>query len=542
MLLNIKKLFIIFCFFVTAVCLYSQTEKKSFLNIILADDLVFDDIRFLSLEAGIPFLSFSPPLSPYELKRFLNFIDENNLSQAGTDAYNRVLDRIDPKKPPISWSDELFGVSLNFITTIEGKIRFNEDISWEGDLGKVSPLISFPLQFFFTDYVQMYIEPVISVKSRSFGTDIFFTNLPDDFNPKYWALRSFASAGGSWWNFFIGRDHLYWGSGHTGSLSFSNDTPYYDFAKVSFFTRYFKYSFIVNHMPLKLNSFNKTNLISETSNWTSDSNKSINRYFYLHRLDVNILNKITVSAMEGLITGNSPPELRFLNPLSIYHSLYALDDYDQTKGSNIGSFFSVEINWNIFKPLAVYGQFVMNEVSLPSEKDRGEDLPPNGLGFLAGVHFSLPINSWGSLYYLEFIYTDPYLYILSSPFCSFIQQDYHYYLTGHSRDTISLTAGARFFNNDSLSFLSKFSWIARGQHNSDGVRWDWSNENNEYDEKTPSGIAENKFLLSLETEWKPLSWLALKAGITGIISNNNKHESGSSELGGQAWLSAEITY
>ena len=540
--MNIKKTIIFFCFFMAALCLHSQAEKKSFYNVILADDPVFDDIRFLSLEAGIPFLSFSPPLSAHELKNFLNFIDDNNLSQAGRNAYNRILNRITPVMPSISWSDELFAFSFNITSTLEGEIRFNQNISWEDELNKVSPLVSFPLQFFFSEYIQMYIEPVISVKSRSRGSDNFYLNLPEDFNQEYWALRSFGTAGGSWWNLFVGRDHLYWGSAHSGSLSFSNDTPYYDIAKVSFFSRYFKYSFIVNHMPLKLNSFKNPSLVSETTNWIPDGNKSMNRYLYLHRIDINVLNKITISAMEGIIAGNAPLELRYLNPLNIYHSLSPWADYERVHGSNVSSFFSAEINWNIIKPLAVYAQFAMNEVSIQTEIDRGDDLPPNGLGYLAGIHFSLPINSWGSLYYLEFIYTDPYLYILSNTFSSFIQHDYHYYLMGHSRDTISLTAGASFFNYDTLRFLSKFSWITSGEHNKNKLIWDWNNSNNEYFEKTPTGIAESKFLLTFETEWKPLSWLVLKAGITGIVSNNNNHKKGSRESGGQAWFSAGIAY
>jgi len=536
-----KKAVLLITFLIFAALLYSQH-----LNIVSTGDPVLEDIRYVSLESGIPFLSFSPPLSSNEVRNFLNFVDENALSQAGRNAYSRILNAINPKMPPLSWSDEVFSVSFNIKAVLEGKARFNKDITWEGNLANISPLISFPLQFFFSKYVQMYIEPNISVKSRDHGDGLFFYNLPMDFSTQYWPFRSFASAGGSWWNFFIGRDHLYWGTGHTGSLIFSNDSTYYDFAKVSLFSRYFKYSFTLNHMPLKLNK----SLIDNFSSIDKDERKSINRYFYLHRIDVNILRKVSISIMEGIMSGNSPLEIRFINPLVIFHSLYAWTDYDRwsfnssensENGSMIGSFLSFEINLNIIKSLSVYGQFVMNELSLRGEKEKEPDLPPNGMGYLAGINFSHPINSWGSIYYLEFIYTDPYLYILSSPFCSFIQQDHHNYLIGHSRDTMSLTFGAKFFNNDALNLSGSFSWVASGAHNRVGLKWDWD-RGETYNEKTPSGTAENKFILSLGAEWNPLSWLALKAGITGIISLNNKHIDGVREAGGQASLSVGFKY
>ena len=541
-LIKIFKISFLFLFVLTSSFLYSQNQR---LHMISAGDPILEDIRYVSLEAGVSFLAYTPPLSPNEVRNFLNFVDENNLSEAGIDAYYRILNRLAPEMPKLSWSDKNFAVSFNIKSEIEGKVRFNKDVSWEGNFADVSPLLSFPIQFFFSKYVQMLVEPNISVKSRDHGSGLFYHNIPLDFSTQYWPFRAFASAGGSWWNFFIGREHLYWGTGNTGSLVFSNDSTYYDFAKLTLFSRYLKYSFTLNHMPLKLNS----NLM-DISSVNEDEKKSVNRYFYLHRIDINILKKVSISLMEGIMSGNSPLEIRFLNPLVIFHSLYAWTDYDRWNfnsesnkedGSMIGSFFSLEVNWNIVRPLSVYGQFVMNELSLPGEKAKEANLPPNGLGFLAGIQLSFPVKTWGSVYFLEFIFTDPYLYILSSPFCSFIQQDYHYYLIGHSRDTMSLTLGARFFNKDVLSLSGSFSWVASGSHNSTSLKWDWG-RGATFKEKTPSGIAQNKLMLSFGSEWNPFSWFVLKAGITGIISLNNNYIEGSRKVGGQAFLSVGFKY
>jgi hypothetical protein len=142
---------------------------------------------------------------------------------------------------------------------------------------------------------------------------------------------------------------------------------------------------------------------------------------------------------------------------------------------------------------------------------------------------------------LEFIYTDPYLNILSSPFGSFIQQDSNYYLLAHSRDTISITAGTEFSNNSTLKFYGSFSWISSGEHNKDGLKWNWDKTPDVYNERTPTGIAENKLILNLGAQFNPFSSLVLNADISGIASLNNKHVH-NNEFGVQAALSIGFKY
>jgi len=510
---------------------------------ILTGEDILNDIRYLSLETGKSFLSFSPPLAPGEIKNFLNSIDESSLTQPAKDAYYRIQNRLTPKAR-LSYNNKIFSAFLNINLTLEGKTRFNNDILWYPRYRESVPLFSFPIRFFFSDYVQLYIEPGKTASPDESG----YTNFPTDFSSEYMPVRSFAAAGGSWWNFHIGRDRLFWGSSHTGSLTFSDNDALFDFARLSFFSPYFKYSLLINQLPLKLPfDRNNNNLFKNPDDYEEEYFMRITeRYFYLHRIDATFFNKLNIGVMEGVMVGNSSIELRYLNPLILFHSLYAWHDYnnwipedvDDAGRHMIGSFFSVEINWNIVKSLAVYGQFVMNELNV----DEGGQQPPNELGYIAGIHYTHSFNKWGSLFYLEFIYTDPYLYILSSPYASFIQQDWYYKFIGYPRDTISLTAGAEFFNNENLSFSGSFSWISSGEHNKDGLlKYDWEQSEQAYDEKTPSGIAENKFILSFTAKWKPLPYLVLKANIAGIISLNNNNTDVNA-MGGQASLSASFQY
>jgi len=548
-----KKIIIYLILLFLAVNLYGQR-----FNIFNTGDTILDDIRYLSVASGKSFLSFSPPLSPDEIRNFLNSIDAETLSQNNRNVYNRILSRLTPSLPFLSWSHEnYFSASLNFDFTLEAKVRFNADVSWDSWDSAIVPLIKFPLQFFFFNVLHLFIEPAIGLRPGIPNTGMFYTNIPIDsyhFNVEYWPFRAFVAAGGSWWNFQIGKDHLYWGSAHTGSMVFSNNSIFYDYARLSFFNKYFKYSFIINHMPLYLSNPNNPNgfLIDDTlfqippAGWSDpENNSSIHRYLYLHRIDVNLFERLSLSIMEGAMVGNSPLELRYLNPLLIFHSIYAWVDYEKwgpNGGDMVGSILSAEINWNIIKSFSFYGQFIMNQFALPGEIAAESNQPPNGMGFLAGVNFAHSFNTWNSIFFLEFIYTDPYLNMLGSPFSSFIQQNIDYYLISHSRDTISLTAGAEFFNNSSLQLTGRFTWIASGEHNKNGLKWDWEVTEQAFNETTPSGTAENKFILSLGAGWKPYSWLSLNASITGIVSLNNAHISGNIQTGGQASLSVNIRY
>jgi len=553
--------FIFFLVFILIAGTGFSQQVNSPYSMILSGDPVLDDILFLSLDSGIPFLSFAPPLPPGEIRDFIDKINENELSQPAIEAYYRILDRLSPSAR-ISFTGSRASAFLDIDLITEVKVRFNQEISWYPHKYANEPFLGFTFQFFFVDSLQLYFEPTFHVKSMSPNdhryTDGYFdSNIPYkryDFSVNYWPMKAFASVGGSWWNFYIGRDHLSWGTSHSGGLVYSDNMQFYDFAYLSLFSPFIKYSVIINHLPLYMNY----NLFDgePPPGWDDPgNNRSNHRYFYLHRLDFTVFSKASVSLMEGVMVGNSPLELRYLNPMIVFHSMYPWRDYGKWEpgenigeGSTIGAFFSLEVNWNITEQLAVYGQFVMNQFALWLESADVPDQPPNSLGYLAGAHYTHSFNTWGSLFYFEFVYTSPYAYILSSPYSSFIKMinishNYHISLLGHSRDTVLLTAGAEFFNADkTLYFSGNFTWIASGELNKGGVFWIYSEASEAFSAKSPTGVAENKFILSLDAKWQLYSWLGFGASITGIYAVNNKHKAGSNAAGGQMSFSVSLNY
>ena len=539
-----KKLFACLTFLIATASLFS-------FDMILADDPVLEDLRFLSLKSGNSFLSFTPPLAPAEIKKFLDSINEADLTQSAREAYYRVLQRLAPVSR-ISYSNENFSLLLDINTVLEARARFNSDISWFPRYQHVTPFISVPIRGSFVNTIQLYLEPIFAMTLAEYGRGAFNVNVPIEYgHMNHEAVRrAFAAAGGDWWNFQIGRDRLFWGTGHTGSLTFSDNSPHFDFARLSLFSSTVKYSVIVNQLPLRLSRglFDEEWWQYNADNESLNINRTIlQRYFYLRRLDFRLFNRVSIGLMEGIMVGNSPFELRYLNPLMFFHGLFAWDDFPTwgpDDGHMVGSFASLEINWNIARNLAVYGQFVMNEFTLPGETDGH----PNAMGWMAGVQFAHSFNRWGSVSFLEFIYTDPYLSILSSPFASFIQMDRsgNYYFIGYPRDTIALTLGTNFFYKNILNFYGSFSWISSGQHNNNddtnGLTWNWERGPRAINSRTPTGTAENRFILSLGSGWRPHTQVLLRANITGIVSLNNSHISGNNQIGGQVSFSAGFQY
>ena len=559
------QIIILLFFLFTVGNIFSQDAQRSALfDMILVGDPVLEDLRFLSLSSGRPFLSFSPPLAPAEIRNFLDTIDEELLSAPAREAFHRLRRRLTPQAN-LSTSHGVFTAFFNINSTIKARTRFNSDVDEYPQNPNIAPFLAFPVRFFFADNLQFHIEPSVTMRPTEYRLDTFDLNIPTSYDTyeETMPLRAFAAAGGDWWNFQIGRDRLFWGTGRMGSLMFSDNSQQFTFARFSVFAPMFKYSLIVNQMPLRLSRSNlfDTNHEDYREAWWSGPNltQSNQRYFYLHRIDFTLFNRVSIGIMEGVMVGNSSIELRYLTPLMLFHSLFSWEYYDRWDppfegerwrnhryGNCVtGSIFSVEVNWHIARNLAVYGQFVMNEFATPGERRSDPNQPPNALGYMLGIQFARSFNTWASIFFLEFIYTDPFMGILSSPFASFIQQNRYgqVYHIGFQRDTIALTLGADFFNSGTLNFSGKFSWIASGEHNKfNRVIWNWQRSPEASGETAPSGTAEHKFILSVGAGWRPLSWLALNTEITGIVAHNNNHVSGARALGGQTSFSVSFRY
>jgi hypothetical protein len=485
-----------------------------------------EDLRFLVREGGVSFTSFTPPFSGNEIRTILEDIDPDGLSGPGTAAYDRLAKALNP---PLALPGRLFNLNFRIQAAPELRLRTNDEVYWTRGIHDSPAFLKIPVNLYFTDYLLLNAEPALTSEPASYEDEgaRLTTNIPYlpervDLNLP---LRAFAAAAGPWWSFQIGRDRLSFGPGNTGNLALSDTPDFYDFARLSFFSPFFKYSFLISQMPLSTEALFSPGFGPASP---GELTHTTQRYLYMHRIDARFFRRLSLGFTEGIMVGNSPPELRFFTPLGLFHSFFAWSDYESWQGtgprgsagegSMVGSLFSVDLEWALMPNWALYGQFVMNEFSTSYEKKQWPDAqPPNGLGYLAGLEYRRSLNSWRASFYGEAVYTDPYLYVLSSPFASFIsmrrlpelgKKEPRYRWIGHpsGRDTLLIALGADFLK-EPWDFSLGVSFTRRGEHT---IRWDWSLGKDSFDEISPTGRPENILTAQGEMTWTFLPGFSLK--------------------------------
>jgi hypothetical protein len=195
---------------------------------------------------------------------------------------------------------------------------------------------------------------------------------------------------------------------------------------------------------------------------------------------------------------------------------------------------------------------MMNEIAFVTEKD-DPNIQPNAMGWMLGIEYARAWRRWALSLYLEGLYTDPYLYIMESPFASFItmrrlsqsvkpefgagrqyaNEKLRYQWIGHSegRDTIMGALGASLYN-DKLSLAFETSFARKGEHD---INWDWEDGAEAYDERTPTGTPLNRLIFSIESIWQAADFISIQSYAAQSLYWNFNHQRGdfeaSSEVG-----------
>ena len=517
---------------------------------ISAGDPLLEDLRAIVRSQGKSFLSLTPPLSRDEILAILDGIDPDLLTPPLRLRYEHILDNL---FPALIYEDDNYAFAVHLKAALEGRYRSNKLIPWLNKDNTSQAVLALPMHFFFTDRAELFFEPAIAADFwyynnpvSSWGSNVPWEEKRVDLNVP---LRAFGAAGGSWWNFQLGRDKVSFGPGRTGNMAVSDNPDYYDFARLSLFGKSFKYSFFVSQMPLSLESRGKS-LIDEDNTFvyspTSDDLKeTTNRYFYMHRFDMRFFEKLSVGISEGVMVGNSPLELRYLNPLMIFHSFFSWKDYSEgwEGGDMNGSLLSLDIEWAFLPGWALYGQIVMNEFSTPYETNNFPDQPPSGMGYLLGVEFIHSVSDWVLSWYAEVVYAEPFLYTLSSPFGSMIwmrrssdlgKKDLRYEWFGHKegRDMLLAALGIS-AQTEKLILSLDLSFKRQGEHS---ILWDWNREQN--NQTSPSGITETSTRALLGITCKVLPSFTLSGHLGGTAIFDAGRKKGNREYGIEAGLTA----
>lgn len=394
---KILYLFLILLFFSSS--LFAQIDEHVLLP---SGHWVYDALEVLSLETGEVSFVTSAPVSVSELKRFFADLKTDELSNAGSVLYNKVLNFFANDRS-FKFSSDVISVSVQPIIQPEFFFKTDDDVDWEHDFYERGKFLLLPLRVSVKDILT--VESVMYL-GQNYGTSLLdnrYTNIPisaDDIDINF-PKRAYISTGlksknGSFFSFQLGRDNLSVGRTLENSIIMSDECNPFGYARMAFFSPQIKYSLTV-------------------------SEYEVDKYLYFHTLAFRPVKRFSISLHEGIMV-NSAFELRYLNPGMIYHGFAAWRDYG-TSDSNIGSFFCLSADVNPWKYFRLYGIFAMNQFQTEYEVENFSSaaIIPNSISCQVGVESFVPMKSGFWQISAECTYTSPWMYILKRSGWSFYQ-------------------------------------------------------------------------------------------------------------------------
>lgn len=443
-------------------CVFSHVNEQRIIGI---DSPAYKALENLYIISGRSLPSSSGPWSEGEMKLMLSRIDREPLNETGKRYYDQVLSLIE-SNPKIQYEDNLslqFGMDVN----IEGYIHTNGDdfvdeSDWIHGFTFRRPFLRFSFEAWpvtnFYGYFELTIQHNygynvgMSSKGRenllyknTFNVNIpilnavLFSNELDGSGNKHlladfdWTVpyRAFVSFGSDHWNFMAGRDKLSWGNGETGNLMLSGSFPKQTFARFNTFFENFKYSILAAIYPDK--------------NAVESQFKSLDGYksLVVHRLEFNLFqNKVGFVVNEACMLWSTTTadgkkqsfSLAQINPFGFMHNEYI--------AANANSLLVFETNYTPLKGLNVYGQLALDEFRGPGEGR----INPSALGMLIGAKGAMTVGQGVLNGSLEFVKTDPFLYL----------RGLHYSSNTEDMKGYGFTAPLRIISCDRITIQNKF--------------------------------------------------------------------------------------
>lgn len=402
----------------------------------------YEALRTLYIEAGRALPFSSGPFSESEIRLALARLDDVRFSDAGDATRDWLLDRLAPRSLYEEEGGRLrIDASAEF--SVESYLHTDPDNPyWEYPWEDRRPFARFPIEAWVGAHAYGIIDlsfvkniPDFSIYptySRSEEIDLEtseedpWTNWPIDpetLDTQY-PHRALLSFGGDRWNATIGRDQIDWGNGRTGNLYISDYAEWYDSAQFSTFWNRFKFSWMWVSLD---GAISEEELEYEEHLVYEDPETGDPVYAYepdeehknliAHRFEVRLWERLGLAYTMGIIYGRERVELRHLNPVYNYHSLYT-----NTEGTgNVHR--SYEFDFAVTPGLTVYGAFSPDQWTSPLE-DTDIESEPNAWSALLGVDARRPFGGAYLFGTLEGVYATPWMYIHTHPLTSITSRRY----------------------------------------------------------------------------------------------------------------------
>ncbi|MBO5136908.1 MAG: hypothetical protein J6B81_00215 [Spirochaetaceae bacterium] len=483
-------------------------------TLVPADSWVYDAFADLYIESGKVAFTGNPPLSIAELKLYLREIDYDSLSNAGRAIYNQINSYFNQQMP--GFQSGLLSAGAQLQVALEGYVKSNSSMPWNYAYQKRPAFFNAPMGFSVGDYLTLHMDLALKQNVETMLSSDTFCNIPlsaDQFSLEFpqWTYGNLGVMLGeaTGINLKVARGPQYIGRTLTGSIIISEYSSSETWVEATVFSPKFKFALNVT----ELNPSSKQNPDPA--------------YFYHHRLEFRLFDKLTFTLMEGALV-NAPFELRFLNPLMIFHGYASWRDYYGT-GSNgeeesqkEASLLGIVLDFVPCSGVRLYGLFAMNQFQTSYERKNWPDSAiPNALAFQGGTELNFAVGNGYFQGGIEGVYTTPYMYILEGKDWSYVRD----YDESIGMDGVRQWVGTP-FGPDTIAAAIKFGykvpslWSAscmytfalQGAMANYGVLDTdyWPSNAEEASVKTPSKNATYTNTVSVCATFSPVEWIQLE--------------------------------
>lgn len=446
------KLVLLIISFAMANNLYGA-DNSQYILAVDDDNNIMNIMQTLYIDSGIALPSSSGPWSVAELNLMLNQVKINKLNNKSLEQYDFLKDLLFSYTRDV---DNDIDFTFSPEITYEAYSHINTDYfttrdSWNRGWDEQSPFFTLNLDFMANDIAYSFVDLSVGVaeeqwsqdlaKGIDFGTQSFATNVP--FISPNTAMnlstditdRAFIAFGGDNWSIQVGRDQLSWGNGVSGNMMLSDNLEYQNMGRLTFFGKYFKYTYLASFFPHQMNYVPTPIHTSQTQPLVGFS------MFTAHRFEGRLFdNRFGWALSEGnmFASEDGTVDMAAFNPLLSYHSLYYK--------ANCNSIVSVDLDLTIGNKVNLYSQLVVDDLVFPIGETKIDKWSPDAYGFIVGIKFVNDEDYYKRLTSIEFAYTSPYLYLRNSGDVDSVQSGYG----------INYIVALRKFTQDGISFEKRF--------------------------------------------------------------------------------------
>jgi hypothetical protein len=242
-------------------------------------------------------------------------------------------------------------------------------------------------------------------------------------------------------DFQIGHDRLHIGNG-IRSLVLSDFGNNFSFAKINTKIWKIQYTNVFANM--------KTDISAIPGSGVLGSSAIPDKYFFLHRLGINIGKRVNLGIFEAIVAGRDPKfypnssrlDLGYLNPLIFYRSL------EQNSGSPDNASLGLDVKYIPNRSLLFYGQVFLDEFLL-KEVQAQKGWWGNKYAFQLGGKYIDVLGVKNLDLQAEFNFVRPYTYTHRSDYTSYV----------HYSQPIAHPLGANFRELMGVLRYQPFLWM-----------------------------------------------------------------------------------